>query len=213
MNDWDGAGVQLSKNGNNLKLSDASGNALGEFKNGELIPETGKYASTGTPKGDVVNGYQVVDNGGQLGIKRVPDKSSYSASELTELTQHPDAHVLERHGHDVSDEALIKRANEGIAPDGATTPSGNPPPYSSKFDSPEKVKDALNNTKPGTEAFNNGIQQGSSIKKVSYTSSSGNYGKGVPRNGSTFETTNKVLAIYKDVGGGNYQLLTMYPDF
>lgn len=144
-----------------------------------------------------------MDNGGQLGIKRVPDKSSYNASELTELTQHPNAHVLERHGHDVPDEALIKRANEGIAPDGSTTASGNPPPYSSKFDSPDKVKDALNNTKPGTDAYNNGIQQGNR-RIVRYTSESGNFGKGVPKDGSTFETTNKVLAIYQDVGGGDY---------
>jgi hypothetical protein len=142
----------------------------------------------------------------------MPDKSAYSQAELTELTQLPEAHVLERHGHDVTDEALIKRANDGIAPDGSTTASGNPPPYSSKFESPQKVVDALNNTKSGTIAFSNGIQQGS-IKKVTYITNSGTYGKGVPRNGNTFQTTNKVLAIYKDVGGGNYQSLTMYPDF
>jgi hypothetical protein len=210
VNDWEGAGVKLSKNGDNLRLADASWNTIGEFKNGNILPE--RYATTGTPKGDVVNGYQVVDNNGILAIKRVPDKSAYSASELTELTQHPNAHVLERHGHDVTDDALIKRANTGKAPDGSTTASGNPPPYSSKFDSPQKVLEALDNTKPGTDAFNNGIQQGNR-RIVSYTSNSGNLGKGVPKDGSTFETTNKVLAIYQDVGDGNYQLLTMYPDF
>ena len=216
VDDWDGAGVQLSKNGDNLKLSDGSGNALGEFKNGELIPETGKYANTGTPKGDVVNGYQVVDNGGQLGIKRVPDKSSYNASELTELTQHPNAHVLERHGHDVPDEALIKRANEGIAPDGSNI--GNPsspvkPPYSSKFETPDQLKLALDNTRPGTPAFNAAPTKNGTKVVIHELTGGASYGKGVPRDGNIFETSTKVRAVYREVSPGNFQLLTMFPDF
>ena len=63
-----------------------------------------------------------------------------------------------------------------------------------------------------SDAYNNGIQQGNR-RVVSYTSNSGNLGKGVPKDGTNFQSTNKVLAIYQDVGGGNYQLLTMYPDF
>lgn len=216
VDDWDGAGVQLSKNGDNLKLSDASGNALGEFKNGELIPETGKYANTGTPKGDVVNGYQVVDNGGQLGIKRVPDKSSYNASELTELTEHPSAHVLERHGHDVPDEALIKRANEGIAPDGSNI--GNPSnpvklPYSSKFETPDQLKLALDNTRPGTSAFNAAPTNNGAKVVIHELTGGASYGKGVPRDGNIFEASTKVRAVYREVSPGNFQLLTMFPDF
>ncbi|MEQ9425855.1 MAG: hypothetical protein RJQ09_15630 [Cyclobacteriaceae bacterium] len=74
------------------------------------------------------------------------------------------------------------------------------------------MKSGLDNTGPGTSAWDNGVQSGNR-RIVSYTSSSGDLGKGVPRNGSTFESTNKVLAIYEDLGGGNYQILTMYPDF
>ncbi|WP_367589102.1 hypothetical protein [Aquimarina sp. 2201CG1-2-11] len=145
VDDWDGAGVQLSKNGNNLKLSDASGNTLGEFKNDNLLPEKYDFSvnASSTPVGDVSNGYQVFKDGsGNLSVRRVPDKSPYNTSELTELTQHPNAHVLERHGHDVTDDALLKRANTGKAPDGSTLGNPNNPikPFSSKFEKLRKVK-------------------------------------------------------------------------
>ncbi|MCG8669856.1 MAG: HINT domain-containing protein, partial [Pseudomonadales bacterium] len=217
VNDWDSAGIQLSKNGDNLRLGDASGNPLGEFKNGSLIPENGRYQSVGTPVGDIVNGYQIVDNGGQLGIKRVPDESAYNASQLTELTQHPSAHVLERHGHDVADEALIKRANEGIAPDGSyigNNPNSPPkPPYSSKFETPDQLKLALDNTRPGSAAFNAATTT-NGVRVVRHELTGGaSYGKGVPRDGNTFVTSTKVRAVYREVSPGNYQLITMFPDF
>jgi hypothetical protein len=208
-------GGSAVENNGVLKLLNKNGDEIAEIANGKILPS--KYFddavhSGATPIGQPANGYQVFKKGDDFVVKRMPDKSAYSQAELTELTQHPDAHVLERHGHDVTDEALIKRANSGIAPDGSTTYSGAPPPYSSKFESPEKLVDALDNTKPGTNAFSNGVQQGK-IKKVTYVTSSGNFGKGIPRNGNTFQTTNKVLAIYEDMGNGNYKLLTMYPDF
>ncbi len=212
VNDWSDAGVQLSKNGNNLKLSDASGNALGEFKNGYLQPEKYDYPIniSSTSVGDVNNGYQVFkDRNGNLSVRRIPDKSPYNASELTELTQHPDAHVLERHGHDVTDDALIKRAQTpSFAPDGRMV--NNPPLYSSKFNSADDLREGLNNTKPGTTAFKNAVPQGNTIV-VLYTSTRV-LGKGVPRNGNSFVNMRKVKAIYRDVGGGNYQLITMYPE-
>ena len=212
VDDWDAAGVQLSKNGDNLKLSDGSGNALGEFKNGDLLPEKYDFPvnASSTPVGDVNNGYQVFKDGsGNLSVRRVPDKSPYNSSELTELTQHPNAHVLERHGHDVTDDALIKRAQTpSVTPDGKV--ANNPPPHSSKFNSADNLKEGLNNTRPGTTAFNNGVQQGNT-RIVTYTSTKV-LGKGVSRNGSSFVNMQKVKAIYRDVGGGNYQLITMYPE-
>ena len=146
--DWDGGGAKLTKNANgNLDLVDASGSKIAEVKNGNVLPE--RYGD-GTPIGEPKNGYQLVDDGGELKMKRTPDTSGYDADELAKLTDHPNAHTLERHGHDVTDDALIKRANEGIAPDGTTIGSSGPPypkpAYSSKFDSPEKLKDALDQT-------------------------------------------------------------------
>jgi hypothetical protein len=210
-------GGSAIENNGILKLLNKNGIEVAQISNGKILPT--KYFddlahSGATPIGQTANGYQVFKKGDDLVVKRMPDKSAYSANELTELTQYPDAHVLERHGHDVTDEALIKRANSGIAPDGSFSGSvSNPykPPHSSKFESSAKVKDALDNTRPGTTAFANGTQQGST-RIVTCTSTSGNFGKGVPKDGNTFIQMNEVKAIYKDVGGGNYQLLTMYPE-
>ncbi|NVK83697.1 MAG: hypothetical protein HWE21_05215 [Cytophagia bacterium] len=198
--DLDGTLIKISKNTDEI----------GVVKNGDLIPT--KYGSSGSPIGDPEGGYQLFKNGDNYSYKRTPDVSGYSSSDLTKLTEHPNAHVLERHGHDVSDEALIKRANTGIAPDGSTIPSGNPPPYSSKFSNTNTLKEALNNTQPGTSAWNSGTQSGNR-RIVTYISSNGSLGKGVPAYGNSFQSTNKALAIYEDIGGGNYRLLTMYPDF
>lgn len=69
----------------------------------------------------------------------------------------------------------------------------------------------MNNTKQGTPAWNSGQQQG--IRRVVEYESVNIVGKGVPRDGTNFVTTKKIFAVYEDVGGGNYQLITMYPSF
>jgi len=78
----------------------------------------------------------------------VPETSAYSQAELDFLDQHRSAHVLERHGHDVTDDALIRRAtgegsplpNQSYAPDGDLA---GIPPHSSKFRSEQMVKEAI----------------------------------------------------------------------
>lgn len=77
--------------------------------------------------------------------------------QLIKLTEHPNAHVLEKHGHDVIDDALRKRANEGIAPDGTTigNPSNPYKPFSSKFNDPDKLKLAYDKTSPSSAAWAN----------------------------------------------------------
>ena len=35
----------------------------------------------------------------------------------------------------------------------------------------------------------------------------------IPKYGNTFVKSKKVRAVYKEVSSGNYQLLTMFPDF
>lgn len=223
VDDWQSNGIRVEPDvgQNKLKLlNENGGSEVAEVtsegalvpKKYDFVPSKGKPKPGGKPIGEPQNGYQVYKHGDEVSVRRVADKSGYSQSQLNELTQHPKAHVLERHGHDVTDDALIRRANTGIAPDGSTTANRKPPPYSSKFDSPQKVIEALNNTKPGTPAFNNGIQQ-NDRRIVEFTSTTGDFGKGVRKDGFTFETTNKVLAIYQDLGGGDYQILTMYPDF
>lgn len=203
------SGLKADLDGTIIKISKNS-DEIGIIKNGDLIPT--KYGSSGSPIGEPEGGYQLFKNGDNYSYKRTPDVSGYSSSDLTKLTEHHNAHVLERHGHDVSDEALIKRAHTGIAPDGSTTLTGNPPLHSSKFSNTDTLKEALNNTQPGTSAWNNGTQSGNR-RIVTYISNNGFLGKGVPAYGNSFQSTAKALAIYEDIGGGNYKLLTMYPEF
>ncbi|MFT6963889.1 MAG: hypothetical protein ACJAWV_003627, partial [Flammeovirgaceae bacterium] len=205
-NDWDGGGATLSKNTDgNLNLADASGNKIAEVKNGKVLPE--KYGE-GSPIGEPKNGYQLVNDAGELKMKRTPDVSSYNADDLAKLKNHPDAHALERHGHDVTDDALKKRAEKGIAPDGVNTGSPN---YSSRFNSPEMVQEALENVKQGTPAFNAKLQDTSTGFWI--VEHPGNFGVGFSRNvNAGLIRMNKVTAIYDEVTPGNFQLVTMYPN-
>lgn len=98
-------------------------------------------------------------------------------------------------------------------PDGSTVNQNPPyvkPPYSSKFDSPDALKLAYDNTRPGSPAFQNAIPNGNRIE-VPHTLPSGNYGKGVPRDGNTLINMRSVVARYENMGNGNWQLVTMYP--
>ena len=78
--------------------------------------------------------------------KAVIKKDTYTNAEL-ELLKHSDgAHTLEKHGPHVTDEHLVHRLATGVAPDG--TKGRSVPPYSSKFDSPESLRDALQKVSP-----------------------------------------------------------------
>ncbi len=204
---------------NGLTKLRKNGEDILELKNEKILPNKKSdyhQGTDGTPIGTPANGYQVVKVGDDIKVKRVPDESPYvNTTYHTKLTEHPNAHVLQRHGHDVTDDALIKRANEGIAPDGSTinpNPPYTKPPYSSKFDNSDAVKSAYDNTMPGSAAFNS-TPLVNGTKTVYHTLTSGSYGKGVPKDGNTFQTATKVRAVYQDMGNGNFQLLTMFPDF
>ena len=200
--DLDGALIKISKNGDEI----------GTIKNGNLVPK--KYGSSGSPVGDPDGGYQLYKNGDNYHYKRTPDVSGYSSSDLNKLTSHPDAHTLERHGHDVSDDALIKRANTGIAPDGS--PYGvlnpTPPPYSSRFDSPDLLMDAYNSTKPGTSAFNTTTAtHGGTRKRVVIPAGSKKYGVGVASGSNVLEDMRGIVANYENIGG-EWKLVSMFPN-
>ncbi len=203
----------IIKNWKGRTILQKAGVEVAEIKNGQLLPT--KYESAGTAVGDVTDGYQVVKNGNNWGVKRVPDTAPYSPSELTELTQHPQAHVLERHGHDVCDEALIKRANEGIAPDGSTIGNSSSPvrpPYSSKFETSDQLKKALQNTSPTSSAWATKQPNKYGGWDVIHELTDGTfYGKGVPKFTNSFQKMNKVLASYAETSPGKFELVTMYP--
>ena len=214
--DWSRAGVLLfKKNGENLKLLDASEETFGEFINGHLLPEKYDFPVNTSAKsiGTPCNGYQVVkDKIGDFFIRRAPDTSPYNDAELTELTQHPKAHVLERHGPDIPIEALIKRAKSpSYAPDGKR--SRKAPSYASKFESPERLKVVLNKTKPGTAIFD--PPAGVTSYAFDYPSAGETtipfgYGIASGKNRGACVEMYRVKVVYRKVGDV-WKLLTMYP--
>lgn len=197
------AGLKADLDGSIVKISKNS-DEIGIIKNGDLVPN--KYGSSGSPIGDPEGGYQLYKNGDNFHYKRTPDVTGYSQSELSALTSHPNAHTLERHGHDVTDEALIKRSQSGIAPDGSS--STTPPAYSSKFESQLRLRDALQNTGPGTLGFNPSSTQTTFVQNITSTSS---FGYGYPSGGSSKVIMNSVRAIYQK-HNGVWKLLSMYPN-
>ena len=100
----------------------------------------------------------------------VPDKFELSASDIAKLKANQYAHTLERHGPDITTDQLKRRATEGIAPDNSFIPKfqggnrvGNViPPLSSKFESAESLKLALDSVDTNTQAFANALAQAQS---------------------------------------------------
>jgi hypothetical protein len=192
-----------------------NGDEIFEVKNGSLLGNQKQHYDlnrAGTPVGDPVGGYQVVKVGDDVKLRRAPDEAPYAGTSYqTKLNEHPNSHVLERHGHDVTDDALTKRATSGIAPDGSTTFSGNPPPYSSKFESPEKIKDVLDNVGPVSSSWNPPSSGNSyAFNYPPSGSSSSPFGYGIPSGGGGAVSMSSVKVVYKK-DGGVWKLLTMHP--
>lgn len=208
------ANVWISEGGNfvttnNLTKLTKNGDEIFEIKNGLILPTRYNYPVTdGTAIGEICNGYQVIKNGEILSVRRVPDVSGYTNAELDFLEGHLDAHMLERHGHDVTDDAIRKRAQTGIAPDGYPS---NAPSYSSKFSSRELVSEAIINVNPSSSAF--GLKKWDGSKWI--VEAPGNYGYGISNsnggNGPLVQML-KVTAWYEEVGTGNFKLITMFPN-
>ncbi len=223
---WDSNGLSVTANATERKvvLFDGGGIEIGHVTNdGKLIPKKYDYDPVtqrprplGTAVGDLKNGYQVHQHGSDFSIRRVADRGPYTTAELNELYYHSKAHILERHGPDVPDEALNKRATGAIAPDGqiSTTSAGapNPPPHSSKFESSQRLKDALQETGPTGSVYSPPAT--GSAYPVEYPPggalASTPYGYGIPRGGGPPVPMYRVKAFYVKEGGV-WKLLTMYP--
>ena len=204
---WLDEGAEFAADGS-AKLS-KNGQQILEVKNNKILPDKYDYpVSGGTPVGEASNGYQVVKNGDDLSVRRVPETSGYSQSEVNFLTELPDGHALHRHGPDVTDDALIKRSTTNIAPDGADAPPAGG--LSTKFSSEQAVKDAIENVKPGTPAFDAKVQKPNGLWEVE---APGNYGYGFKPNGTGGpQQMLKVTAVYKEMPDGSFKLFTMYPN-
>ena len=194
-----------------------NGDDIFEIKNAKILPnkKSNYYrGSDGIPVGDPVNGYQVVKIGDEIKVKRVPDKTPYLYTTYETKLTGPNTHVLERHGHDVTDDALIKRASEGIAPDGTILGSPIAPikPFSSKFDDSDKLKLAYDKTNPSSSAWSTRTKNQYGDWDVIYNDPNVIFGKGIePPGTGSFETLTKVKASYTEVSPGIFQLITMYP--
>ena len=87
------------------------------------------------------------------------------AADIAKLRANSAAHTIERHGFEVTDDLLKRRAIEGIAPDGSSIAKkqggqrvGNViPPMSSKFKDADSMKKALNAVDENTDAFQNAL--------------------------------------------------------
>lgn len=216
---WIEEGAEFVTTGGVTKLRKGADDIL-EIKNEKILPYKYDYPVTsGTPVGEAANGYQVVKNGNSLSVRRVPETGGYSQAELDLLTQNPASHVLEKHGHDVTDAALIKRATgEGSPVAGMSySPDGELagiPDYCSKFSNQQALKDAIENVKPGTPAFNvkEKVINPITLEEVWIVEHPGNFGYAYAKGGSGPIPMLKVTAVYKEVTPNNFQMITMYPN-
>ncbi|CAM1352455.1 hypothetical protein [Tenacibaculum halocynthiae] len=92
--------------------------------------------------------------------------NTLSAEDISKLRANSYAHTIERHGFEVTEELLKRRATEGIAPDGSSIAKrqggqriGNViPPMSSKFKDATSMKKALSAVDESTDAFQNALR-------------------------------------------------------
>jgi hypothetical protein len=83
-----------------------------------------------------------------------------------------------------------------------------------KFSSEQAVKDAIENVKPGTPAFNAKELYVNPVtgEEVWIVEAPGNYGYGFKANGKDGpQQMLKVTAVYKEMPDGSFKLFTMYP--
>ncbi len=193
-----GASFSVSSNGA-LQIKGRSGELVGEFSNGHLIPENNKYltSGTGTHVGNPQDGYVLIDKNGTLKLKREPDITGYTGDELELLAER--GHTLERHGHDVTDAALVKRAESpSYAPDGSL--KQNAPAHSSKFESSAKLKEALQETGPNASDWSppSNPNHGATYSRSYTYPNNVPFGYGIPTGGTISNKVNlhRVVAKY-----------------
>jgi len=213
--DGDGDGLQL--------VAQSDGRVIGQFHNNNLVPvynnkntlyrlNEARRNGTATPVGNPENGYQTYKVGDELYVLRVTDTSGLSATDIRNLTAHPESHTLGRHGADVTDEQLLTRAQTGIAPDGSKT---SPPNFSSSFNSPQQVVRAQNDIQAQIIREGDNFQVNQDGSRTITISSSEAYGRGLPANAQSFGEMVQMTGIkatlkqHPVTGEWQFVLLTM----
>jgi hypothetical protein len=205
---WTRVGLNLVNEGNGDYKILHNGVEIGLIKNGTLLStDYIEGFSKSNPVGPVINGCQVFEDGGKFRVVRVSDTSPYYSLEKKWLQGSPRAHCLEKHGPDVSEEALQYRALTGVAANGEL--GGIVP--SSKFESAERVQFALGKVYPGSDLFEANYTPGANsgvIKNVDLGEVIG-YGY----DGTTLKTgITHVTAVWHKNAAGEWFLRTMFPE-
>lgn len=209
---WLDEGIELSSAGNSMIIVKYDIHQIGLIFNGKLLSVNYSPSFSGTTLvGSVTNACGLFTDGIRYYVKRIPDASSFTSAEMAILKAHPNAHCLEKHNFDVTDEALQWRGITGVAPNGQ---QGNVV-HAARFNSAADIQLALTELGPGTPRYNAvfaTITPGQTGFAVDHTFPN-SMGMGYRKETlDLVPTVNYVLAAYKlDVTTGNYYLVTMYP--
>jgi len=146
-----------------------------------------------------------------------PDLSSFNHDQIEQLTSHPNAHTLDRHGADVTREDRLIRAHTGESRDGSD--NGSIPEFSSSFDSDSQLIRALEATEPGSAEFERQIEItfGDSQDSINefdrltvFVDTGNHFGRGIPESGTEDILLDGALARY-EFRNGSWKLVTMFP--
>lgn len=214
---WLDEGLTLIPEQNVIKLKSGA-NEIGFIENGTLLanryrPDFYDLNFSGNPVGDIVNGCQVFKKGNQILVKRVPDKTGFTTTELDYLRNSggQSAHCLERHGFDVSEQALIHRARTGITPDGRQANVVD----ATRFHSANEIKSAITMVGPGSPAFTQKLNSNPASTQIIFEEydTGINLGYGYKAGSATGPHNNitTVTAIWRKNQTGDWYLVTMYP--
>jgi hypothetical protein len=211
---WTRVGLNLVNEGNGDYKILHNGVEIGLIKNGTLLStDYIEGFSKSNPVGPVINGCQVFEDGGKFRVVRVSDTSPYYSLEKKWLQGSPRAHCLEKHGPDVSEEALIYRAVTGTAANGDTKSIV----HSSKFYSSEEIKFALSKVNPETELFFEFVDPNNPGFVVVKAYLGKSLGYGYRKSSSAIlsptleRNINSIIAVWKQKPTGDWYLITMYP--
>lgn len=186
-----------------------SGAEIGQIRNETLLATNYSEGFEGDAIGDAINGCQVFKNGDDIYVKRIRDETGLSEVHRGFLTASPKAHCLEKHGENVTDEALKLRTETGIAPNGEL---GNVV-AGARFYSNQEITLCINELGPGTPEFNANLNSAGTRSIILKPPMGVSLGEGFKVGGSSIEGgIQKVTAIWwKDSPTGEWFLRTMYP--
>jgi len=221
--------VELNKVGDKIEIvSKTDGRVIGGYHEGKIhatldplefnILENARALGPNDPNraipvGDIENGFQTFKIGDEYYLGKVTNNGTLNSTDIEDLTALSNSHTIARHGPNVTDDQLLLRAREGIAPDGFR--GNNPPPYSSAFDSEALLVASKNEALTKVHDPNYFTSPDPQTRIVKFESSEA-VGRGFARDaalGSDPVVMKNVRAIMKlDAATNQWKILTMHPE-